>query len=104
MNVSPCQETTGLKISCVEDFLVALLWRAEMWELFSRATSKRCVETPATAQAVWCFSDEADANRLVVNMAEALDGEEFSVWAEPVIGGGFCAHLYLRAQVLEPVS
>ena len=104
-DASPCSVTTGNKISRVEDFLVAMLWHGRMWNFFSRATSKHYSETPTAIQAIWCFSEREDADRLSHLMAEAVEGERGSVWVEPLMdGSGFCAYLHLRAQVLEPVS
>ena len=104
MNVSPYAATTGHDISRVEDFLVAMLWKPEMWSLFVASTFNHIHETPLTIQAVWGFDAEEKAKRLVSYVSEALDGERFAVWVEPVVDGdGFCACLALRAQMLEPV-
>ena len=104
-DASACSATTGSEIFRVEDFLVATLWHGRMWTLFARATSKQCSETSSTIQAVWCFRDQADAERLARLMAEAVEGERASAWVEPVVNGdGWCAYLHLYAQMLTPVA
>jgi len=105
MNVSPYSISSGPDISRIEDFLVAMLWKPEMWALFSDATGKHCHETPNDVQSVWAFRTEGKAKQLASYIAEALDGENFSVWVEPVSESQeFCAVLSLRAQILEPVA
>jgi len=105
MNVSPCTETTGCKISCVEDFLVSLLYRLPMWTMFREATSKQCLETPTAVTGVWTFPDEESARRLANHMCEAVCGGHGTAWFEPVVdGSGFCAYVTVHTEVLAPVS
>jgi len=94
-----------VNISSVEDFLVSLLWRKEMWSLFNIAHSKRCIEKPGSVQAVWCFRKEEDAKALSALIAEAADGSNVAVWTEPVVGTDeHCAYIHVRTHSLQPVG